>query len=236
MVSTTLPFPAGTLTRSHRAYVCVREPQPDAFGRPDEREHRCGDPELARAERGTPTAPSPAPAPGTAPAPSAPGQPRDYPWPYVPPGGDPKNFPGDWSFTMVGPPEDPITQGQSFGYGDPDNITIYPPSRGEIQFNFGSQYDGRSWGGRFMLPAGQEFTAGTTYTGGSPSGGGPEFSVTGNGRGCQTTTGEFTVEQLDRWPDGGLRRFRISFVQTCNGAAGTARGVLSYESAADWGA
>jgi hypothetical protein len=51
-VATTLPFPAGSLRpRAHRYIVCVREPDPGAFGRPSRIDAACGAPEIARGGR-----------------------------------------------------------------------------------------------------------------------------------------------------------------------------------------
>ena len=48
----------------------------------------------------------------------------------------------------------------------------------------------------------------------------PGLSVIGNGRGCNTITGSFTVTEIGFSPvDGSLASFGVTFTQHCEGAA-----------------
>ncbi|WP_432176825.1 hypothetical protein [Streptomyces sp. Tue6028] len=78
-------------------------------------------------------------------------------------------------------------------------------------------------------PTGQRLEAGRTYETRRSSdetfGG---LDVHGNGRGCNTSTGEFTVTRLARGDDGAVEAFAATFVQHCEGAAAALRGTIHY--------
>jgi len=88
--------------------------------------------------------------------------------------------------------------------------------------------DGTDFEAKFMVGGGDEFTPGVTYQATRPGGGGPNgIDVSGNGRGCNTETGDFTITDVyvDPWDD--IERFGVQFDLTCDNA--TAHGTLDYQ-------
>jgi len=73
----------------------------------------------------------------------------------------------------------------------------------------------------FRRPQGQALTAGTVcdnatrYPFQSPTA--PGLSLYGDGRGCNTSTGSFTVKSATFGPDGWIQSFDATFVQHCEG-------------------
>jgi hypothetical protein len=88
--------------------------------------------------------------------------------------------------------------------------------------------DGSWWGFDFVPPAGDILTPGATYnaTRYPFNGNGAGMDISGNGRGCNTLTGTFTVNAISVALDGTLRYAGISFVQHCEGAAPALHGTL----------
>ncbi|GAA5002833.1 hypothetical protein [Streptomyces siamensis] len=54
------------------------------------------------------------------------------------------------------------------------------------------------------------------------------LDVHGDGRGCTTSTGEFTVTRPARGDDGAVEAFAATFVQHCEGGAAALRGTIHY--------
>jgi hypothetical protein len=82
-----------------------------------------------------------------------------------------------------------------------------------------------------VAPNGQQLTPGlylnaTRYPFQDPSD--PGLNLDGDGRGCNTLTGTFTVLAADYAPNGALIRFDATFVQHCDGATAAAYGEISY--------
>ncbi|MFJ3228089.1 hypothetical protein ACIPJS_32720 [Streptomyces sp. NPDC086783] len=78
-------------------------------------------------------------------------------------------------------------------------------------------------------PTGERLEAGRTYRAERGSGEGVAgLDVYGNGRGCNTTTGEFTVTKLARDDDGTVTALAATFVQHCEGAEPALRGTIHY--------
>jgi hypothetical protein len=66
------------------------------------------------------------------------------------------------------------------------------------------------------------------------NGSAPGLDVSGNGAGCNTLTGSFTVQQALFSPvDGSVEHLRATFEQHCEGAVPGLRGELAYSAAAD---
>lgn len=55
----------------------------------------------------------------------------------------------------------------------------------------------------------------------------PGLSVTGSGRGCNTLSGEFTVNQIE-WDQGTLVRFSADFTQYCDNSSSALRGRVNF--------
>jgi len=97
----------------------------------------------------------------------------------------------------------------------------------------GVQYDvsGKReyWTAQLTPPDGEQFEAGHTYQaershGASVAG----LDVFGDGRGCNTVTGEITVTRLARGDDGAIKAFAATFVQHCEGGVPALHGTIHY--------
>lgn len=85
------------------------------------------------------------------------------------------------------------------------------------------------WSASIAPPAGEQFKVGTTYA--TERFRGPdvgELDLGGNGRGCNSSTGEFTVEKLALNGDGTVKAFAATFVQHCEGGTPALRGTIRY--------
>ena len=90
--------------------------------------------------------------------------------------------------------------------------------------------DGSDWSADFV-PAAGDIIAPGRYANATRypfNGSGPGLAVGGNGRGCNTLTGEFTVNSLAWWPDGTLHAASVSFVQHCEGGTPALRGTFEF--------
>jgi hypothetical protein len=63
------------------------------------------------------------------------------------------------------------------------------------------------------------------------SAGSPGIDVSGDGRGCNTITGKFDVNELTFWPSGDLRVFQATFEQHCEGFTPALFGRIRVEAA-----
>lgn len=125
------------------------------------------------------------------------------------------------SVTFSGTGGDYITQDQAWSY-DPSNSTINATASTDGN-SVGVNITGdTTWTLDFAAPQGQALTAGTTYDNvardpfqtSTQSG----LSLYGDGRGCNTVTGSFTVNQAVFGPDGWIQSFDATFVQHCEGS------------------
>lgn len=140
------------------------------------------------------------------------------------------------TLSFSGDPGEPISGGQSYEY-----------SAGAVQmFDVGGSRDengldvaidsepGTLWRLIVSAPDGQKLTEGTTYTGakkwpyvqpGDPQ---LEFAGIDNGteKGCNTTSGSFTIEHIAFGPYGYVRELDVAFEQYCNGSTVPLRGAV----------
>jgi hypothetical protein len=122
---------------------------------------------------------------------------------------------------------DYIGQGLSYDY-KPTNAVI-AASGSHTDFSAGvSANDGSWWSFDFGAPAGDILSPGTTYSAGRYgfSNGGAGMDISGNGRGCNTITGTFTVNSISVALDGSLRSAQISFDQHCEGGTPALHGTV----------
>jgi hypothetical protein len=94
-----------------------------------------------------------------------------------------------------------------------------------------------SLGATFSAPPGLALTVGS-YPGAvrAPFAGPgqPGLEVTGMGRGCNTITGSFTIEELTLAPDKSLLSFAVTFVQHCEGLPAALYGEIRFNSTVGW--
>jgi hypothetical protein len=136
---------------------------------------------------------------------------------------------------MKSDPGDYIGGGQTYKY-TPKNATI--DVRGTVAGVHASinGANGDWWYADFVPGDGDVIAPGTyKHATRYPfNGTGPGLSVDGNGRGCNTLTGSFTVTQAVFSPsDGTLQRFAVTFVQHCEGGTPALRGTLKFNAALD---
>ena len=125
--------------------------------------------------------------------------------------------------------------GDYIGGGHPWNYTF---ANGAIAAGGGRQYAGfaidgsdGSWWYADFVPAPGDILAPGTYLNATRypfNGNGPGLDVSGNGRGCNTLTGQFTVNSITFWPDTTIRTVSITFEQHCEGATPALRGTFQF--------
>ncbi len=125
---------------------------------------------------------------------------------------------------------DYIGQGESYSYS-PASATL-DASGTPQHFSFAVQgSNGDWWNGAFSPSQGQIFTTGSTWTNvardsfrGSAAG----MDVNGDGRGCNTVSGQFQVISATYDPDGVMQTFAVKFEQHCEGAQPALRGEFDW--------
>jgi hypothetical protein len=137
---------------------------------------------------------------------------------------------GTTKVDMTSDAGDYIGQGQKWSYTVANaRISI---GGGRTYAGFGVDgANGDWWYADFVPAQGDILTAGSTYANATRypfNGVGPGLDVSGNGRGCNTLTGSFTVTAATFGADGLLRSAAITFVQHCEGATPALRGTFSY--------
>jgi PASTA domain len=140
-------------------------------------------------------------------------------------------FGGTTRVDMTSDPGDYIGQGQPWHYTF-GNAWI-GAGGGRQYAGFGvSGDDGSDWSAAFV-PAAGDILAPGTYLNATRypfNGTGPGMDVSGNGRGCNTLTGQFTVNSINFWSDMTLRSASITFEQHCEGATPALRGTFEFRS------
>lgn len=85
------------------------------------------------------------------------------------------------------------------------------------------------WSASIAPPVGERFEVGTTYaTERFRTAEVGELDLGGNGRGCNSSTGEFTVGKLALNDDGTVKAFAATFVQHCEGGTPALHGTIHY--------
>jgi uncharacterized protein (TIGR03437 family) len=138
---------------------------------------------------------------------------------------------GTTSVTMTSDSGDYIGQGQTWSYSltKGDQIGM---GGGRSFAGFGvNGANGDWWSADFEPGAGDILVAGDTYPNATRypfNGSGPGIDVSGMGRGCNTSTGSFTVNSATFAADGTLKTASISFVQHCEGAPPALHGTFAF--------
>lgn len=132
------------------------------------------------------------------------------------------------SVSFSGDSGDYITGGQSYSYsvGNGDQLTTSASSDDSHVSIDINGYNGDWWYLDFDAP-GSDPLVPATYDGATRypfNGAGPGLSLDGNGRGCNTLTGTFTVINAVFGPNGYVQTFDATFEQHCEGGTAAARG------------
>jgi hypothetical protein len=138
---------------------------------------------------------------------------------------------GTSALSFVSDPGDYIGGGQSSTYA-PDTASFNATaSTDHGQFHLSvTTTGGEWWYFDLAAPVGQELQPGT-YSGAArwpfQSSSQPGLSFSGNGRGCNTLTGQFTVLEAKYGPSTYVERFHATFEQHCEGGDAALRGEVT---------
>ena len=126
-------------------------------------------------------------------------------------------------FEMAGDEGDYISGGRSYSYASPAHSFIVGGNSKMVNVSVGP------WNIEFKAPSGRRLKPGR-FTGArrAPfSGRAAGLEISGDGRGCNELTGEFTVKRasFDRH---GVRTFSVTFEQHCEGGDPALRGSFSF--------
>jgi hypothetical protein len=131
------------------------------------------------------------------------------------------------TLSLSGDPGDYITGGGSYYYDTAagDVLDVSNTNNETVSINV-SGVTGDWWSLAFDAPTGQTLTAGTTYTATRYpfNGAGAGLDLSGNGRGCNTLTGTFTIVTASFGDNGYVQTFDATFQQHCEGFEAAARG------------
>ncbi len=122
---------------------------------------------------------------------------------------------------------DYITGGKSYSYstGSGDQLSTSASADDSHVSVHVNGYQGDWWDLDFGAPSGQRLTPGTYQATRYPfNGAGPGLSLDGDGRGCNTLTGTFTVLKAVFGSNGYVQAFDATFEQHCEGGTAAARG------------
>jgi len=134
---------------------------------------------------------------------------------------------GDNVLTMTSDPADYIGGGRSYVFGDTNAVfgaSVNYQNGVSLSVTSGDEW----WYLDFSAPGNAALSPGT-YTGATRfpfNGSGPGLSVYGDGRGCNTDTGRFTVLQIGTSATGVVTQFWATFEQHCEGATPALRGEI----------
>jgi uncharacterized delta-60 repeat protein len=141
------------------------------------------------------------------------------------------------SLTMTSDTGDWVGQGRAWNYGPSATYSLTTPYSGNPAYSNAVEVSVSTatdwWYLDFQAPLNARFVPGTTYANvyrfPFQSGGQPGMDVSGNGRGSNTLTGQFTVLQAEYDPvTGRLTRFSAGFEQHSEGATPALRGTVRY--------
>ncbi|WP_326754303.1 hypothetical protein OHB56_25675 [Streptomyces sp. NBC_01635] len=133
------------------------------------------------------------------------------------------------SFGFSGDEDDWVSGGRSYAYStsSQDRLNVSADTANNTVSLSVDGANGDWWYLNLAAPSGTALAPGT-YTGATrhpfnePTE--PGLSLSGNGRGCNTLTGEFTVDAVEFGPQGYVKKLDATFVQHCEGGSTAARG------------
>jgi hypothetical protein len=133
----------------------------------------------------------------------------------------------DGTLKFSGDAGDYITGGKTYSYAaNKDQLTVNGGA-GYIGVSVNG-YNGDWWSLDLAAPLGKTLAPGTYDEAHRYpfQGAGPGLDLSGNGRGCNTLTGSFTIQKIGFADDGRVQRLDATFEQHCEGGATAARGEL----------
>lgn len=142
--------------------------------------------------------------------------------------------PGITSLTMESHPGDSIGQGQSYDLTPGNTDFTFNPTVTGLTAQLRTLTTGVPWEVDMFPAPGKHLVVGTyrdvvmyPY---NERQGKPGLSVTGDGNGCDSVTGSFTVKQVVfSRSDGSLQNFDATFIQWCDNDTGALTGELKYD-------
>jgi hypothetical protein len=138
------------------------------------------------------------------------------------------------SLSFSGDAGDFISQGKSYSYSTSkgDGLSVSSSTGSAITISVNA-YNGDWWTLELDAPGGAVLAPGT-YTSAHRygfNGTGPGLELSGNGRGCNTLTGSFTVTDAVFGSQGYVQTFDATFEQHCEGGTPAARGQVHISNA-----
>jgi hypothetical protein len=132
-----------------------------------------------------------------------------------------------WSLTLDSNEGDYIAQGKDYSYatGDGQMTGSADPYYVGFMVRFP---DNGWWDGDFSSEQNPPLAAGTTYTIDTSNSNRAYLHVGGMGRGCNRTSGSFTIDQLVFDPNGQIHDAKIRFEQYCEGYMPPLRGTWEF--------
>ncbi|MFE9450142.1 hypothetical protein [Streptomyces sp. NPDC006739] len=141
------------------------------------------------------------------------------------------------SFSFSGDEGDYISGGQSYAYStaSQDRLNISADNADNAVHLSADGANGDWWTLDLAAPSGKVLAPGT-YTGATRSPFNaptePGLDLSGNGRGCNTLTGEFTISDVVFGPQGYVQKLDATFEQHCEGGTTAARGEVHIDNLA----
>jgi hypothetical protein len=131
---------------------------------------------------------------------------------------------------MTSDPGESIAEGRSYSFSAPGDGLEGGSGLGEHGVGVFARPAGTSdlWSGRFAAPTGQRLLP-AVYTDAQrfEDATHPALDVSGAGRGCNATTGQFTVLESSYGPYGYLKSLHLTFEQHCEGFPAALRGEIN---------
>jgi hypothetical protein len=129
---------------------------------------------------------------------------------------------------FAGPARDYITGGQRIAFDTHARWTAHTAGPGDLTLRTETSA-GAAWEVSLSTPRGAPFVA-RRYAGAVRHGFAhaeqPGLAVTGDGRACNESQGEFTIQEFSFAPDGKLRRLRATLRQRCDGSPAWLTGTI----------
>jgi hypothetical protein len=138
------------------------------------------------------------------------------------------------TLSFSGDAGDFISQGKSYSYATSkgDGLSVSSSTGGAVSISVNA-YNGDWWTLDLGAPAGAVLAPGTYASAHRYgfNGTGPGLELTGNGRGCNTLIGTFTVTSAVFGPQGYVQTLDATFEQHCEGGTPAARGSVHISNA-----